>query len=95
MVRKQSFVTAYCYALYAHFVVNLAVASYFLYVILHAEHAAAARVCEDAIEDAGAQGQCLGLLRFAAGIYGGLAGGLLALELCASGLLRFLYVLAG
>ncbi|ETW80729.1 hypothetical protein HETIRDRAFT_101844 [Heterobasidion irregulare TC 32-1] len=81
VVRKQSFVTAYCYALYAHFLVNLAVASYFLYVILHAEHAAATRACEDAIEDAGAQGQCLGLLRFAAGIYGGLAGGLLALEL--------------
>ncbi|THH15467.1 hypothetical protein EW146_g5014, partial [Bondarzewia mesenterica] len=81
VVRKQSFVTVYCYALYVHFVINLAVAGYFLYVILHAEQADAVKACKDAIQNTGTQDQCLGLLHIAAGLFGGLAGFLLLLEL--------------
>jgi len=81
IVRKQSFVTIYCICLYVHFLINLGVAGYFLYVILHAEHSDAIEACKDAIQDTNAQDQCLGLLNIAKGVYAAVASVLLLLEL--------------
>ncbi|KAI0058070.1 hypothetical protein BV25DRAFT_1310005 [Artomyces pyxidatus] len=82
IVRKQTFVTAYCIGLYIHFVLNLGVAGYFLFVIVHATHSDAVAACQHAITNTDAQGQCTNLLGVAKWIYVTVASVLLFVELC-------------
>ncbi|KAJ3790810.1 hypothetical protein GGU11DRAFT_387794 [Lentinula aff. detonsa] len=62
IVRKQLFITIYTYFTYVHFIINLAVAGFFLYVVLHFSSTAISKACDDTIKDAGAQGQCTDIL---------------------------------
>ncbi|KAI0051788.1 hypothetical protein FA95DRAFT_1511300 [Auriscalpium vulgare] len=81
VVRKQTFVTTYAIALYVHFAINLGVAGYFLYVILHATHTDSVAACHRAITDKDAQKQCDGLLDVIRWLYALLASLLLVFEL--------------
>ncbi|KAJ3748807.1 hypothetical protein DFH05DRAFT_1390821 [Lentinula detonsa] len=62
IVRKQLFILIYTYFTYVHFIINLAVAGFFLYVVLHFSSTAISKACDDTIKDAGAQGQCTDIL---------------------------------
>ncbi|KAJ3920439.1 hypothetical protein F5877DRAFT_38140 [Lentinula edodes] len=61
IVRKQVFILIYTYFIYVHFVVNVAVAGFFLYVVLHFSSTAIAKACDDTVKNAGAQAQCTGI----------------------------------
>ncbi|KAJ4002113.1 hypothetical protein F5050DRAFT_1559297 [Lentinula boryana] len=58
IVRKQLFILIYTYFIYVHFIINLAVAGFFLYVVLHFSSTAIGKACDDTVKDAGAQAQC-------------------------------------
>ncbi|KAJ3735767.1 hypothetical protein DFJ43DRAFT_990888 [Lentinula guzmanii] len=62
IVRKQLFIIIYTYFTYVHFIINLAVAGFFLYVVLHFSSTAISKACDDTIKNAGAQGQCTDIL---------------------------------
>ncbi|KAF5393262.1 hypothetical protein D9757_000626 [Collybiopsis confluens] len=62
IVRKQLFIQAYAYFIYIHFVVNIAVAGFFLYVVSHFSSTAINKACVDTVKDSGAENQCSGLL---------------------------------
>jgi len=81
VVRKQLFVMIYSYFLYVHFIANVVVAAYFLWVIDHASHADVVTACENGIKDPNAQDQCTGLLEFTKTIYIALASVVLLIEL--------------
>ena len=82
IVRKLTFVTAYAIGLYVHFFINLTVAAYLLYVILHATHADTVTLCQHALKNAQSQGQCETLFDTIRGVYAGLASFVLIVELC-------------
>ncbi|KAI0267159.1 hypothetical protein BC834DRAFT_822911 [Gloeopeniophorella convolvens] len=69
IVRKQSFVTAYAIGLYTHFVINLGVAGYYLYVVVHATHKDTVAACQRAIKNPQAQDQCASLFSTLRGVY--------------------------
>ncbi|KAJ7346700.1 hypothetical protein DFH08DRAFT_869057 [Mycena albidolilacea] len=81
VVRKQLFVQIYAYFIYIHFVLNLGVASYLLYTLVHVSTIDQNKACQLAIQDPTAQGQCTGLLKFGLGVYAAVAGFLLVSEL--------------
>ncbi|KAI9455339.1 hypothetical protein BJY52DRAFT_1103344, partial [Lactarius psammicola] len=81
IVRKQTFVTAYAIGLYVHFLVNLGVAGYLLFVILHATRKDTAVLCQHAISNSQAQDQCSSLFDTIRGIYAALASVILIVEL--------------
>ncbi|KAJ4483348.1 hypothetical protein J3R30DRAFT_3447781 [Lentinula aciculospora] len=62
IVRKQLFILIYTYFIYIHFVINLAVAGFFLYVVLHFSSSTITQACDDTIKNSGAQSQCTGIL---------------------------------
>ncbi|KAF8906480.1 hypothetical protein CPB84DRAFT_1704679 [Gymnopilus junonius] len=69
IVRKQSLVRIYSYILYIHFTINLGVAAYLAYEVIHATTSFENLACETAIKDPQAQGQCEGFLGFARWVY--------------------------
>ena len=83
-MRKLTFVTAYTIGLYIHFFINLSVAIYLLYVILHATRADAVALCQHALTNAQSQNQCDTLFDTIRGVYAGLASFILIVELCES-----------
>ena len=82
IVRKLTFVTAYTIGLYIHFFINLIVAAYLFYVILHATHADTVNLCQHALKNAQSQGQCESLFSTIRGVYAALASFVLIVELC-------------
>ncbi|KLO15386.1 hypothetical protein SCHPADRAFT_849577 [Schizopora paradoxa] len=80
LARKQSFVVTYAIILYFHFFVNLAVASYFLWMITHVADEDIVKLCEEGIRNDQAQGQCKGLLNVTKGLYWGVSLTVLAVE---------------
>ncbi|KAJ6625573.1 hypothetical protein B0H10DRAFT_1782783 [Mycena sp. CBHHK59/15] len=81
VVRKQLFVQIYAYFIYAHFLLNLGVAIYLLYMIVHVSSTDQVKACQEAIKNTGAQAQCTGLLKVGLGVYGAVAGIVLLTEL--------------
>ncbi|KAK7053327.1 hypothetical protein VNI00_003953 [Paramarasmius palmivorus] len=81
IVRKQSFVQIYAHIIYVHFVINVAVAGYLLYVITHFSSTAVEKACQGTVVDAGAQDQCAGFFKTARGIFVGVAAIVLITEL--------------
>lgn len=81
IVRKQTFVTAYVVGLYVHFLLNLGVAGYLLFVILHATREDTDVLCQHAISNSQAQGQCSTLFNAIRGAYAALASLILVIEL--------------
>lgn len=63
VARKQSFVQAYAYFVYAHFVLNLVVAIYFLWVVTHFSQTAARFACQESISTSEAEDQCISLVK--------------------------------
>jgi len=82
IVRKLTFVTAYAIGLYIHFLINLIVAGYLLFVILHATRTDATALCQHALKNAQTQSQCESLFDTIRSLYAGLATFLLIVELC-------------
>lgn len=80
LARKQSFVVTYATILYFHFIVNLAVAIYFLWMITHVADEDIVKLCEEGIRNDQAQGQCKGLLNVTKGLYWGVSLTVLAVE---------------
>jgi len=81
IVRKLTFVTAYAIGLYIHFLINLIVAGYLLFVILHATRTDTAALCQHALKNSQSQSQCESLFDAIRGLYAGLATFLLIVEL--------------
>ncbi|KAK7057124.1 DUF1746 domain-containing protein [Favolaschia claudopus] len=74
IVRKQLFVQIYAYFIYFHFVLNLGVAAYLLYSLVHVSTTDQVKACQLAIHDPSAQDQCTGLLKFGIKVYAAIAG---------------------
>jgi len=81
VVRKQLFVQIYAYFIYVHFVLNLGVATYLLYSLVHVSTVDQNKACQLAVHDPTAQQQCTGLLKIGLGVYGAVAGFVLLTEL--------------
>ncbi|KAJ7770168.1 hypothetical protein DFH07DRAFT_805963 [Mycena maculata] len=81
VVRKQLFVQIYAYFIYLHFVLNLGVAIYLLYFLVHVSTTDQVKACQDAIQNTTAQSQCTGLLKIGLGIYGAVAAIVLLTEI--------------
>ncbi|KAG5220252.1 DUF1746 domain-containing protein [Salix suchowensis] len=88
IVRKQLFVMIYAYFTYFHFVLNVGVAIWLLWLVTHGTENAAANACQRTIQNQDAQNQCIGLLKIAKGVYIGIALVVLLAELCKSLLAR-------
>ncbi|KAJ7462381.1 hypothetical protein B0H11DRAFT_2055469 [Mycena galericulata] len=81
VVRKQVFVQIYAYFIYVHFILNLGVAIYLLYFLVHVSTTDQVKACQDAIQNTTAQSQCTGLLKVGLGIYGAVASIVLLTEM--------------
>ncbi|KAI9507447.1 hypothetical protein F5148DRAFT_981447 [Russula earlei] len=81
IVRKLTFMTAYAIGLYIHFLINLIVAGYLLFVILHTTQTDTAALCQHALKNAQAQNQCASLFGAIRGVYAALATLVLVVEL--------------
>jgi len=81
VVRKQLFVQIYAYFIYFHFLLNLGVAAYLLWFLVHVSTTDQVKACQLAIQNTTAQQQCTGLLKIGLGVYGGVAGVVLLTEL--------------
>jgi hypothetical protein len=82
IVRKQTFVTTYAIGLYIHFLMNLGVAGYFLYFILHATHDDTVALCQHSLKNPQSQEQCTTLFQSIRNLYAGLVSIILVVELC-------------
>ncbi|KAL0956534.1 hypothetical protein HGRIS_002675 [Hohenbuehelia grisea] len=69
IVRKQRFVQIYAYFMYFHFFLNVGIAAWLLWVVTHGTENAAVKACQQTVKDAGAQNQCIGLLKIAKAAY--------------------------
>jgi hypothetical protein len=72
----------YSYFLYAHFVINVIVATIFLWIITHTEQTDIVEACRGAIQNQQAQAQCTGLLHITEGVFIGVSTFVLLIELC-------------
>ncbi|KAF8070510.1 hypothetical protein FPV67DRAFT_1487667 [Lyophyllum atratum] len=81
IVRKQLFVQIYAYFIYVHFLLNLGVAAYLLYLVTHFSSSAAVKACHETIQNQQAKDQCTGLLKIARGVYFAVASIVLLVEL--------------
>jgi len=80
-VRKQLFVQIYAYFIYVHFLLNIGVAGYLLYLVTHFSSSAAVTACQETIQNQQAKDQCTGLLKIARGVYFVVAAIVLLVEL--------------
>lgn len=81
IVRKQLFVQIYAYFIYVHFLLNIGVAGYLLYLVTHFSSSAAVKACQETIQNQQAKNQCTGLLKVARGVYFVVAAIVLSVEL--------------
>ncbi|KAJ7680399.1 hypothetical protein DFH06DRAFT_1162931 [Mycena polygramma] len=81
VVRKQLFVQIYAYFIYIHFVLNLGVAIYLLYMIVHVSSTDQVKACQLAITNPSAQAQCTGLLKVGLGVFSAVASVVILSEL--------------
>ncbi|RDB24985.1 hypothetical protein Hypma_007857 [Hypsizygus marmoreus] len=81
IVRKQLFVQIYAYFIYVHFLLNIAIAGYLLYVVTHFSANATVKACQETIQNQQAKEQCTGLLKIARGVYFVVAAIVLLVEL--------------
>jgi len=81
VVRKQLFVQIYAYFIYVHFIINLGVAIYLLYMIVHVSSTDQVKACQLAIQNTTAQAQCTGLLKVGLGVYSAVAAIVLLAEM--------------
>ncbi|EJD02687.1 uncharacterized protein FOMMEDRAFT_140590 [Fomitiporia mediterranea MF3/22] len=80
LARKQSFVVIFVSFLYVHFLINLGVAIYFLWMVTHAANQDIVKLCQEGIRNQQTQDQCKGLLNITKGVYWGISLLVLAVE---------------
>ncbi|KAI0342084.1 hypothetical protein BDW22DRAFT_1308533, partial [Trametopsis cervina] len=71
IVRKQLFIAIYCYFLYIHFLVNLGVGIYLLFVVNHTTNVDITVACNRVIENPGTQKDCSRLLNDLRAVFNG------------------------
>jgi hypothetical protein len=81
-VRKLLFVRIFAYTTYVHFVINIGVAAYLLYILTKFSNRAAYNACIKTITDADTRKQCQGFLQIANEVYFVVAGSVLLIEMC-------------
>ncbi|KAF7321614.1 DUF1746 domain-containing protein [Mycena kentingensis (nom. inval.)] len=81
VVRKQLFIQIYAYFVYFHFVLNIGVAAFLFYELVHVSTTDQNKACQLAIKDANAQTQCTNLLKVGLGVYAAVAAVVLLTEL--------------
>ena len=81
-MRKLTLATTYAVGLYIHFLINLCVASYLLFVILHATHTDTIALCQNMVKNQQSKDQCESIFDSIRGLYAGTASFILAVELC-------------
>jgi hypothetical protein len=84
IVPKQSFVQIYAYFTSGHLILNLAAATYLLYVVAHFSTIAAGKPCQKIVQDAQVKDPCIVSLAVAKWLYFIIAVIVLLIELCAS-----------
>jgi hypothetical protein len=84
VARKYLFLTIYAYFIYVHFFINVAIATYFLWMVVHGANRAIVKACQGAVKDMGGQDQCEGLLKITKQVYVAVASLVLLVEMCAS-----------
>jgi hypothetical protein len=82
IVRKQSFVQIYTYFVYIHFVINLGVGSYFLWMITHTATLDKESVCTDDIQNNGTPNACNKVFSIGKGVFIGTIVFIWLIELC-------------
>lgn len=81
-MRKLTLATTYAVGLYVHFLINLCVATYLLFVILHATHTDTVSLCQNVLKNQQSKDQCDTIFDSIRGLYAGTATFVLAVELC-------------
>jgi hypothetical protein len=81
-VRKLTLTTTYAVGLYVHFVINLSVATYLLFVILHATQTDTVALCQNVLKNQQSKDNCDTIFTSIRGLYAGAATFVLAVELC-------------
>lgn len=84
IARKQLFVMIYAYFIYAHFLLNVGIAAYLLWMITHVASTDIVKGCEQGLKNMQSQDQCTGLLNIAKEVYFVVASLVLLIELCMS-----------
>lgn len=82
IVRKLSLATIYAVGLYIHFLINLIVASYLLFVILHATQTDTVALCQNVLKNQQTADNCDSIFDSIRGLYAGTASLILTVELC-------------
>lgn len=81
-MRKLTLATTYAVGLYIHFLINLIVASYLLFVILHTTHTDTVALCQNVLKNQQSKDQCNSIFDSVRGLYAGIASFILIVELC-------------
>ena len=81
-MRKLTLATTYAVGLYIHFLINLIVAVYILFVILHTTHTDAVTVCQTVLKNQQSKDECNSIFDSIRGLYAGIGSLVLTVELC-------------
>jgi hypothetical protein len=81
-VRKLTLATTYAVGLYIHFLINLSVATYLLFVILHTTHTDTVALCQNVLVNQQSKEQCNSIFDSIRRLYAGIAFFILTVELC-------------
>lgn len=81
-MRKLTLATTYAVGLYIHFVINLIVATYLFFVILHATHTDTVALCQNVLKNQQSKDECDTIFDSIRGLFAGIASLVLVVELC-------------
>ena len=82
IIRKESFVKSYSYFLYIHLIINVAVGSYFLWIITHTATLGEGSLCTEIFQNDGVQSTCNKLFSMGKDIFIGIIVCIWLIELC-------------
>jgi hypothetical protein len=94
IIRKESFVKLYSYFLYIHLIINVAVGSYFLWMITHTATPDEGLLCTEIFQNDGAQSTCNKLFSVGKNIFIGIIICIWLIELCARSCHIYLFSVA-
>ena len=81
-MRKLTLATTYAIGLYIHFLINLTVAGYILFVILHTTHTDAVTLCQTVLKNQHTKNECNSIFDSIRDLYASVASFILIVELC-------------
>lgn len=82
VIRKRQLVAIYAYFLYAHFVINVAVTSVYIWMVGNTRNTDTVTACQESATDDEAAARCTGVLKITKGVFIGFGLVLLLLEFC-------------